>query len=83
MGKENSITLNMPQVGGKFTFDLDKLKEGRSTDKRGYATTAFVTDSGDSACIPGADGKPVEITLLLVDKSKKSKGEGKSPKSML
>ena len=81
--KENLITVTLDKIEGKFTFNLDKLKADRNADKRGYAVNAFVTQSGDIACIPNANNEPLEITMLISDKSKKSKGDSKATKSML
>jgi hypothetical protein len=77
------IKLNFAELGMEVEVDLDKLKEARKTDNRGYATFNATDSEGEEIAIAGSKGNPVCVQILLNDTTVKSKGKNKAKRKLL
>jgi hypothetical protein len=91
MAKENIVKepvftkLYLPSLGIRsMEVDLNVLKESRTNDLRGYATSTFQTENGSLAAIANSDNSgAIMIDILLSDTTKKSKGKKKGTTNLL
>jgi hypothetical protein len=75
--------LFFPELGMEVDVDVNKLAQARANDRRGYATFNALDAEGEEVAIPGSEGNAVCVSILLNDKTVKSKGSGKKQKKML
>lgn len=80
MGKGKIIICGIAGMpSAKVEIDVNELKELRSNDNRGYATFNLNLDNGKTLAFKNEEtGNVIIPSILLLDKDKKSKGEGKS-----
>ena len=83
MSKGKTTKVFFKELGIEAEVEVSALIEARKADRRGYATFPATDIDGNELAIPGVNGNPVAVALLLNDSTVKSKGSKKAERTML